>query len=140
MSTKPPPYKRDESNTRTLSYYGLISSGENSVQYLQLTPFTIHHLAFHQVPITAGTVQDEKIAQHLCKRSAAGIKPFNLECEAYPHGYMLPHNRSYILHNYLLVLQPLLSSVVSRKSSVALNFMTIEICQTFKNLQGTIHH
>ena len=34
--------------------YGLISSGENSVHFLQQLPFTILHCSFHQVPITAG--------------------------------------------------------------------------------------
>ena len=32
--------------------YGLISRGEDSVYFLQLLPFTILYLLFHQVPIT----------------------------------------------------------------------------------------
>ena len=47
--------------------YCLISCGENSVHFLQLMPFTVLHVSFHQIPITAGWTEAawyERLAQH----------------------------------------------------------------------------
>ena len=45
--------KNHRENILKRTIYGLISTGENSVYFLELIPFTIFQFLFHQVPITA---------------------------------------------------------------------------------------
>ena len=75
--------------------YGHISSGENSVHFLQLMPFTTLQFSLHKVPITAGwaeAVWNKKSAQYFYRWPA--VKTSDLESNTAPTG---PHARNVML-------------------------------------------
>ena len=67
----------------------------NPVYFLQLTPFTIYHYSFNQVPVTlwwTDSAWNEKMSLHFCTWTVSGnctSDLLTLWMSPYPHGHVL---------------------------------------------------